>query len=78
MPPSRGTGTGGPTGASPGGAQPVPAEDRLGAWLRRLLERNKTKKGRKAAIVALAARLARIMQAMLSSGQAFQPEAGAA
>ena len=53
-------------------------KDRLGAWLRRLLERNKTKKGRKVAIVALAARLARIMQAMLSSGQPFRLEAAAA
>ena len=53
-------------------------KDRLGAWLRRLLERNKTKKGRKVAIVALAAHLARIRQAMLSSGQPFRPEAAAA
>ena len=53
-------------------------KDRLAAWLRRLLERNQTKKGRKVAIVALAARLARIMQAMLSSGQPFRPEATAA
>ena len=53
-------------------------KDRLGAWLRRLLERNQTKKGRKVAIVALAARLARIMLAMLGSGQPFRPEAAVA
>ena len=53
-------------------------KDRLGAWLRRLLERNRTKKGRKVAIVALAARPARIRQAMPSSGQPFRPEAAAA
>ena len=53
-------------------------KDRLGAWLRRLLGRNKTKKGTKVAIVALVAHLARIMQAMLSSGQPFRPEAAAA
>ena len=53
-------------------------KNRLGAWLRRLLERNKTKKGRKVAIVALAARLVRIMHAMLSSGQPFRPEAAVA
>ena len=53
-------------------------KDRLGAWLRRLLERNKTKKGRKVAIVALAAGLARVTQAMLSSGQPLRLEAAAA
>ena len=47
-------------------------KDRLGAWRRLLLERNQFKKGRKVALVA------RILQAMLSSGQPFRPEAAAA
>ena len=49
----------------------------LGAWLRRLLAKHATKRGRRIVIVALAARLALVMQAMLSSGQAFRV-AGAA
>ena len=48
--------------------------DRLGAWLRRLLE---TKK-RSVVIVALAARLARIAWALLHNGERFPPEPDAA
>ena len=46
--------------------------DRLGKWLRRRLET----KDRRVVIVALAARLARIAWALLSSGQRFgvQPQ----
>ena len=49
-------------------------EDRLGAWLRRQLE----KKERSVVIVALAARLARIAWALLHKGERFSPQPEAA
>ena len=48
--------------------------DALGAWLRRML----AKKDRRVVIVALAARLARVIWAVLRKGERFQPQAQAA